>query len=158
MATAVTAIISADTAAIIGSIDSVAYMYIRTGSVTVAGEVTKIDIVSSSKLLMKASSQPPVMPGRIIGSVMRLNTVDWLAPSDSAACSALRSKSDQRRHHQPQRVRRDDHDVGERRANRSCRSPPTSANRRSSATPSTRCGMISGDRNRPLRKSRPGNS
>ena len=69
------AIISAETAAIIGSIDSVAYMYMRTGSVTVAGEVTKIDIVSSSKLLMKASSQPPVMPGRIIGSVMRRNTV-----------------------------------------------------------------------------------
>lgn len=83
-----TATISADTAAISGSIDSVAYMYMRTGSVTVLGEVTKIDIVTSSKLLMKASSQPPVTPGRIIGSVMRLNTVAWLAPSDSAACSA----------------------------------------------------------------------
>jgi len=34
----------------------------RTGSVTVAGEVTKIDMVSSSKLLMKASSQPPAQP------------------------------------------------------------------------------------------------
>ncbi|MNL63468.1 hypothetical protein D3C87_1876080 [compost metagenome] len=35
---------------------------------------------------------------------------------------------------------------------------PISANRRSSATPSTRCGMMIGDRNNPLRKSRPGNS
>ncbi|MCY1553351.1 hypothetical protein D9M68_898240 [compost metagenome] len=67
-------------------------MYMRTGSVTVLGEVTKIDIVTSSKLLMKDSSQPPVTPGRIIGSVMRRNTVAWLAPSESAACSALRSK------------------------------------------------------------------
>ena len=68
-------ITSADTEAIIGSIDSVAYMYMRTGSVTVCGEVTKIDMVNSSKLLMKASSQPPVMPGRIIGKVMRRNVV-----------------------------------------------------------------------------------
>src|SRR3989344_1864999 len=91
IAQAVRATISADTAAISGSIDSVAYMYMRTGSVTVLGEVTKIDIVTSSKLLMKASNQPPVTPGKIIGSVMRVNTVAWLAPSDSAACSALRS-------------------------------------------------------------------
>ena len=75
------------------------------------GAVTKIDIVTSSKLLMKASSQPPVTPGRIIGSVMRRNTVAWLAPSDSAACSALRSKPDQRGHHQAQHVGRDDHHV-----------------------------------------------
>ena len=66
-------------------------MYMRTGSVTVAGEVTKIDIVTSSKLLMKASSQPPVTPGRIMGRVTRRNTVPWLAPSESAACSQLRS-------------------------------------------------------------------
>src|SRR5450830_154564 len=92
MAAAVMATISADTAAIIGSIDSVAYMYMRTGSVTVDGEVTKIDMVTSSKLLMKASSQPPVMPGKIIGKVMRRNTRVLLAPSDKAACSALRSK------------------------------------------------------------------
>ena len=71
--------------------DSVAYMYMRTGSVTVLGEVTKIDMVTSSKLLMKASIQPPVTPGKIIGSVIRVNTVAWLAPSDRAACSALRS-------------------------------------------------------------------
>src|SRR5689334_17879629 len=94
IAPAVSAIISADTAAIIGSIDSVAYMYIRTGNVTVAGEVTKIDIVNSSKELMKASSQPPVMPGRIIGAVMRRNTVQREAPSVTAACSTLRSRPD----------------------------------------------------------------
>ncbi|MNU08388.1 hypothetical protein D3C72_2544060 [compost metagenome] len=35
---------------------------------------------------------------------------------------------------------------------------PISANKRSNATPSTRCGMMIGDRNRPLKKSRPGNS
>lgn len=58
MAAAVSATISADTAAISGSIDSVAYMYMRTGSVTVAGEVMKMDRVTSSKLLMKASNQP----------------------------------------------------------------------------------------------------
>ena len=62
-----------------------------TGSVTVCGEVTKIDMVSSSKLLMKASSQPPVMPGRIIGAVTRRNTVKCEAPSVIAACSAERS-------------------------------------------------------------------
>ncbi|MMZ71181.1 hypothetical protein D1872_344510 [compost metagenome] len=66
-------------------------MYILTGNVTVWGEVTKIDMVNSSKLLMKASSQPPVMPGRIIGTVIRQNTVSGPAPSVSAACSALRS-------------------------------------------------------------------
>src|SRR5450830_1901051 len=92
MAPAVIATISADTAAIIGSMDSVAYMYMRTGSVTVDGEVTKMDIVISSKLLMKASNQPPVMPGKIIGKVMRRNTVVLPAPSEKAACSALRSK------------------------------------------------------------------
>src|SRR5450830_1204409 len=92
MAPTVIATIRADTAAIIGSIDSVAYMYMRTGSVTVDGEVTKIDMVTSSKLLMKASNQPPVMPGKIIGKVIRRNTLVLLAPSDSAACSALRSK------------------------------------------------------------------
>jgi len=60
-------------AAIIGSIDSVASMYMRTGSVTVCGEVMKIDMVTSSKLLMKASIQPPVMPGSISGSVTTKN-------------------------------------------------------------------------------------
>src|SRR5450830_76833 len=92
MAAAVIATISAETAAIIGSIDSVAYMYMRTGKVTVDGEVTKIDIVTSSKLLMNASNQPPVMPGKTIGKVIRKNTVRRLAPSENAACSALRSK------------------------------------------------------------------
>ena len=58
---------SAETAAIKGSTDSVAYMYILTGKVTVTGEVTKMDMVTSSKLLMKASSQPPLTPGKIIG-------------------------------------------------------------------------------------------
>ncbi len=33
---------------------------------------------------------------------------------------------------------------------------PISAKKRNSATPSTRCGIISGDRNRPLSTSRPG--
>src|SRR3954469_5769544 len=87
MAAAVSVIMRAETAAIIGSIDSVAYMYMRTGSVTVAGEVTKIDIVNSSNELMKASNQPPVMPGRVIGTVMRRNTVQLEAPSVMAACS-----------------------------------------------------------------------
>ncbi len=58
MVSAVSAMTSADTAAIIGSMDSVAYTYMRTGKVCVAGEVTKIDSVTSSKLLMNASSQP----------------------------------------------------------------------------------------------------
>ena len=92
MAKAVRPTISADTAAISGSIDSVAYIYMRTGSVTVLGDVTKIDMVTSSKLLINASSHPPVTPGKIIGNVMRVNTLAWLAPSDRAACSALRSK------------------------------------------------------------------
>jgi hypothetical protein len=74
---------SADTAAIIGSMDSVAYTYMRTGRVWVAGEVTKIDSVTSSKLLMNASSQPPATPGRIIGRVIWRNSVKRLAPSDS---------------------------------------------------------------------------
>ncbi|MCY1226071.1 hypothetical protein D9M72_382900 [compost metagenome] len=66
-------------------------MYMRTGSVTVDGEVTKIDMVSSSKLLMKASSQPPLMPGSMSGMVIRRNTVHSAAPSVRAAFSALRS-------------------------------------------------------------------
>ena len=85
------ATIKADAAAISGSIDSVAYMYMRTGRVTVEGAVTKIDMVTSSKLLMKANSQPPVTPGSIIGRVTRRNTVKLLAPNDSAACSQLAS-------------------------------------------------------------------
>ena len=92
MVMAVSAITSAETAAIIGSTDSVAYMYMRTGKVTVAGAVMKTDIVSSSKLLMKASNQPPYTPGTISGSVTLKNTVARLAPSDWAACSMAMSK------------------------------------------------------------------
>ncbi|MNF88893.1 hypothetical protein D3C84_713960 [compost metagenome] len=92
MVSAVSAMTSADTAAIIGSMDSVAYTYMRTGKVCVAGEVTKIDSVTSSKLLMNASSQPPATPGRIIGKVICRNSVKRPAPSDCAACSALRSR------------------------------------------------------------------
>ncbi|MNL84164.1 hypothetical protein D3C87_2120450 [compost metagenome] len=63
----------------------------RTGSVTVDGEVTKIDMVSSSNELMKASSQPPDNPGRSSGNVTRRNTVHSPAPKVRAAFSALRS-------------------------------------------------------------------
>ena len=84
---AVKATIKAETAAISGSSDSVAYMYMRTGKVTVAGEVTKMDMVTSSKLLMNANSHPPVTPGKIMGKVTRLKTVARLAPKDKAACS-----------------------------------------------------------------------
>ncbi len=92
MVTAVSAITSADTAAIMGSMDSVAYMYMRTGSVMVDGAVMNTDMVSSSKLLMNASSQPPDTPGMMSGRVTVKNTVARLAPSDSAACSMDRSK------------------------------------------------------------------
>ena len=91
MVTVATRIIRAETAAIIGSMDSLAYIYMRTGSVTVDGEVTKIDMVSSSNELMKASSQPPDRPGTSNGKVTRRNTVHSPAPSVRAAFSALRS-------------------------------------------------------------------
>ena len=68
------------------------WWYIATGSVCVLGDATKIDIVSSSKLLMKAISQPPATPGTISGSSMRRNTVQPDAPSDCAAWAMLRSK------------------------------------------------------------------
>src|SRR6185369_17218071 len=156
IATAVNATISADTAAISGSIDSVAYMYMRTGNVTVDGAVTKMDIVTSSKLLIKASSQPPVTPGRIIGRVTRRNTVAWLAPSDNAACSALRSDPST-----AATTNRNAYGVitttWASASQKKLPVAPISEKVRSIATPSTRCGMIRGDRNKPFRKSRPGN-
>jgi hypothetical protein len=48
--------------------------------VTVAGEAMKTVIVTSSKELIAASSQPETTPGRISGSVTRRNTVAWLGP------------------------------------------------------------------------------
>ena len=98
-----------------------------------------------------------VTPCNIIGSVMRVKTVACVAPSDSAACSVLQSKPTS-----AATTRRSVYGV----TMSACAMirkpklpvPPISANRRSKATPSTRCGMISGDRNKPLRKLRPGNS
>ena len=66
------------------------WLYMRTGSVIVLGEATKTVMVSSSKLVMKASTQPPAIPGTISGKVMRRNTVQFEAPSETAADSAAR--------------------------------------------------------------------
>ena len=63
------------------------YWNIRTGNVTVRGEAMKIVIVTSSKLLMNASTQPLAMPGRISGRVTRRKVVKSEAPSEIAARS-----------------------------------------------------------------------
>ena len=135
------AITSADTAAIIGSMDSVAYTYMRTGRVCVAGELTKIDSVTSSKLLMNANNQPPATPCRIIGKVIWRNSVKRPAPSDSAACSALRSMPIA-----AASTRRSTYGVmiTTWASISQVKLPftPISANSRSIATPSTRCGMM----------------
>ena len=42
----------------------------------------KIDMVSSSKLLMKAITQPLTTPGTINGRMILLNVIQGVAPND----------------------------------------------------------------------------
>ena len=58
------------------------------------GEATNTAIVTSSKLLMNDSTQPPATPGRISGRVIRRKTVNAEAPRERAARSASRSRPD----------------------------------------------------------------
>jgi len=58
----------------------------------VLGEAMNTVIVTSSKLVMKASTQPLASPGRIIGKVTRRNVRQAEAPSEIAACSISRSR------------------------------------------------------------------
>ncbi|KAG1241726.1 hypothetical protein G6F65_023379 [Rhizopus arrhizus] len=51
----------------------------------------KIDIVSSSKLVMKAMTQPLTTPGSSKGSTTRRKAVQFEAPSDCAARSSAGS-------------------------------------------------------------------
>ena len=64
---------------------------IRTGKVVVDGEAMKIDMVSSSKLVMKAMTQPLTTPGSSSGSTTRRNAVQCEAPNDCAARSSAGS-------------------------------------------------------------------
>ena len=127
----------------------------RTGSVIVSGDVTKIVAVSSSKLLMNASTQPPAKPGRIAGSVTRRKVVQRPAPSERAARSlssacptsaAMISRSAYGKMSSAWQ------------ATRLTNEPPmsSSVNSRRNAMPSTTGGIISGESRNELIASRPG--
>ncbi len=61
---------------------------ITTGSVLEPGPVTKLVITRSSQESVKASSQPARIAGRMIGSVIRKNTLAGRAPRSIAASSS----------------------------------------------------------------------
>ncbi|MDR8841203.1 hypothetical protein FEP81_05545 [Burkholderia multivorans] len=146
---------TADTDVTRGSIVCAIWLYMATGSVVVPGVATKIVIVSSSKLWMNDSTQPPATPVRIIGSTTRRNAVKRLAPHDSAARSASRSSP-----------------IAEDSASRSAygstittcaatsaQNEPlrcSSDRKRRNAMPSTTAGIIIGDRKKLVSAPRPG--
>src|SRR6185312_8091134 len=80
------------TAASVGSILNSRQLSIATGSVIRPGPTSSSDRSRFSKLWMKENIAAATMPGRIIGSVMRRNTVNGLAPRLAAASSAARSR------------------------------------------------------------------
>ena len=126
----------------------------RTGSVSVPGAATNTVIVTSSNQLMKASTQPPATPGNTSGNVMRLSTVACPAPNDTAACSMARSSPTA-----AATVRRSakGSTITMCASTSQMKLPPSpiSVKKRSNATPSTTCGMISGDMNSAVIASRP---
>ncbi|MNJ78907.1 hypothetical protein D3C77_767770 [compost metagenome] len=60
-----------ETAVINGSMVWEIWLYMATGKVVVPGVATNTVMVSSSKLWMKASIQPPITPVRIRGRTTR---------------------------------------------------------------------------------------
>jgi hypothetical protein len=150
----VIAITQAETDVTSGSMLSWMYRNMRTGSVSVPGAARKTVMVRSSKDWMKASAQPLMTPGRINGSVTRRNSVQPPAPSETAAISTERSMPVAAAN-----VRRS--------ANgntmmtcamiSAAKLPPRPADvkKRRKAMPSTTCGIISGERKRAARASRP---
>ena len=88
----------------------------RTGSVVVLGLAMNTLIVSSSKLVMNASSQPLTMPGRISGSVMRRNTVKRRGAERHRGALDRRVHAGGRGQHQPQREGQDHDHVRHRQA------------------------------------------
>src|SRR5471032_1429445 len=153
--TIVPTINTVDTEATSGSIVCAIWLYIATGSVVVPGVATKMVIVSSSKLWMKDSSQPPATPVRIIGNTTRRKAVKRLAPHDNAARSASRS-----------RPIADDNTRRNAYGNtmitcvaQSAQNEPPSPSKlrnRRNAMPSTTAGIIIGERKNPVSAARPG--
>src|SRR5471032_2535505 len=153
--TIVPTINTVDTEATSGSIVCAIWLYIATGSVVVPGVATKMVIVSSSKLWMKDSSQPPATPVRIIGNTTRRKAVKRLAPHDNAARSASRS-----------RPIADDNTRRNAYGNtmitcvaQSAQNEPPSPSKlrnRRNAMPSTTAGIIMGERKNPVSAARPG--
>ena len=127
----------------------------RTGSVVVDGEATKMDIVSSSKLVMKAITQPLITPGSTRGNTTRRKATQLDAPSDSAARSSAGSMP-------VAEASTSRNAYGMMRMTCAITSPkyvptrPTVVKNFRKARPSTTCGIISGDMKNASSASRPG--
>ena len=79
------------TAATVGSTTCRTCSHISTGSVRNRAEVRKIATTTSSHEVTKAKIAPARTPGRMIGSVIRVNVRRGSAPRFAAASSRLRS-------------------------------------------------------------------
>src|SRR5690606_12807543 len=85
IAVPISTICTNETAAIVGSRLNSRYCRIAIGSVVRPGPTRNSDISRFSNETMKLNSAAATMPARIIGSVIRRNTVQRLAPRFSAA-------------------------------------------------------------------------
>ena len=101
-------------------------------------------IVTSSKTVMKASTQPDTTPGRISGSVTRRNTVTAAGAERHRGVLDGAVHAGRGRQHEAQRKRHHDDDVRQHQPDEGAADADLVKKRRK-AMPSTTCGIISGD-------------